>query len=236
MRDDLTTSDQDRLPKRVWPRNLALALLAAGVTFLVLNAMQPESDPASGTAVQAVVAPTASAGSSSAPARPEIPLGRAFPARVKAGGTVYTKVGAASPASCTEPDSVGPRLIAMINTSGGCVGEQVALYKDSKDDQFNLAVFTMKDPQDTVRLVTELSMAFQDFEVGAQAPPPSSGLRTLPADSTMVQAFTGTGRAMVVGLGQWSDGRAVDLQALENRLKPLQDAVGQNVLAYETHH
>jgi hypothetical protein len=45
-----------------------------------------------------------------------------------ASGTIYTKVGATTVASCTEPDSVGPRLIAMIKESKGCVGEQVALY------------------------------------------------------------------------------------------------------------
>ncbi|WP_037603533.1 hypothetical protein [Streptacidiphilus rugosus] len=242
MRDDHPTSDQDRLPTRVWPRNLALALGAAAVTFVGLRTLEPAADTSGTTAdrpAQAVVTPKASASASaSAPGvstRPQVPLRQAFPAQVKAGGAVYTKVGAATLSSCTLADSVGPRLIAMINTSHGCVGEQVALYKDKQDDQFNLAVFTMKDPEDTLRMVNELSMAFQDFEVGAQAPPPSSGLRTLPPDSTMVQAFTGSGRAMVVGLGQWSDGRAADLQGLEDRLQPLQDAVGRTVFAYESH-
>jgi hypothetical protein len=59
------------------------------------------------------------------------------------------------------------------------------------DERAVLAVFTMNDPQDTVKLVTQLSMAFDDYEVGAQAPPPSSDLRTLPADSGLVQALAG---------------------------------------------
>jgi hypothetical protein len=79
-------------------------------------------------------------------------------------------------------------------------------------------------------------MAFDDFEVGAQAPPPSSGLRTLSPNSTMIQAFTGSGRAMVAALGQWSDGRSTNLQALDDRLSPLQDAIGKIVFAYEAHH
>jgi hypothetical protein len=102
------------------------------------------------------------------------------------------------------------------------------------DDQFNLAVFTMKDPHDTVKLVTELSMAFDDYEVGAQAPPPDSGLPTLPADSGLVQAFTGQQRAMVVGLAQWSNGRTSDYQKLVGRLEPLLTAVSKNVAHYET--
>jgi hypothetical protein len=225
-------------PKRVWPRNLAMALGAAALTFLVFKVVQPSPDKTSDRSgpVTAVSA-TSSAASSSAPDRPQIPLDQAFPAEVKAAsGVVYTKVGAALMSSCTQPDSVGPRLIEMIKESKGCVGEQVALYKDGQNNQFNIAIFTMKDPKDTVRLVTELTMAFDDFEVGAQAPPPASGLRTLPADSTLIQAFTGSGRAMVAGLGQWSDGRSTDLQALEDRLNPLQEAVGKIVFAYESHH
>jgi hypothetical protein len=225
-------------PKRVWPRNLAMALGAAALTFLVFKVLQPSPTTTSDRSGPAAAASaTASTASPSAPDRPQIPLNQAFPAEVKAAsGAVYTKVGAATLSSCTQPDSVGPRLIEMIKESQGCVGEQVALYKDNQNDQFNLAIFTMKDPKDTVRLVTELTMAFDDFEVGAQAPPPASGLRTLPADSTLIQAFTGSGRAMVAGLGQWSDGRSTNLQALEDRLSPLQEAVGKIVFSYESHH
>jgi hypothetical protein len=82
--------------------------------------------------------------------------------------------------SCTQPDSVGPRLIEMINESKGCVGEEIALDKDGHDNQSNLAVLTMNDPQNTLRHK----------------------------------------RAMVVGLGQWSDGRTSDYQKLVDRLEP----------------
>ncbi|MFC9331965.1 hypothetical protein [Kitasatospora sp. NPDC057015] len=236
----------DGPPKRVWPRNLALALGTAALTFLAFKLAQPSPDGAtdrSGPAASATVsaAPsatvTASAAPSAAAGRPQVPLDQAFPAEVKiASGALYTKVGATTLASCTEPDSVGPRLAAMIEQGKGCVSEQVALYKDSENNQFNLAVFTMRDPKDTVRLVTELTMAFDDFEVGAQAPPPTAGLRTLPPDSGMIQAFTGSGRAMIVCLGQWSDGRSDGRQQLVDRLSPLQDAIGKTVFAYESQH
>ncbi|MFE5587863.1 hypothetical protein [Kitasatospora sp. NPDC056531] len=242
----------DPPPKRVWPRNLALALGAAALTVLGFKLLQPAEDTAPTAAASApatapgTAAPAAASAeatptgraTSSAPAaagRPQIPLDQVFPAEVKAAdGTVYTKVGSATLASCTQPDSVGPRLIALIKSSKGCLGEQIALYKDPQNNQFNLALFTMKDPQDTVHLVTELTMDFEDFEVGAQAPPPASGLPVLPADSGMVQAFTGAGRAMLATLGQWNDGRATDRQQLVDRLTPLQTAVGKTVFACES--
>ncbi|AUG75333.1 hypothetical protein CFP65_0362 [Kitasatospora sp. MMS16-BH015] len=233
----------DRPRKRVRPRNLALALGAAALAFVAFELTWPSSDRATARPVPAASAsasaarsatPTASATAATA-GRPQVPLGQAFPAEVKsASGARYTKVAAATLPSCTEPDSVGPRLIALIKEGGGCVGEQVALYKDAENDQFNLAVFTMKDPAGTAHLVTGLTMAFDDFEVGAQAPPPTAGLRTLPPDSGMVQAFAGSGRAMIVGLGQWSDGRSTDRQALVDRLRPLQAEVERTVTAYES--
>lgn len=164
-----------------------------------------------------------------------IPVAEAFPGHVADGnGGTFTKVGSAVLKSCTEPDSVGSALAAEIAAGKGCLGEEIALYKDTHNNQFNLAVFTMKDPQETVKLVTQLSMNFDDYEVAAQAPPPGSGLPTLPADSGMVQAFTGQGRAMVAGLGQWSDGRKSEYQKLVDRLQPLLTAVSKNVAHYET--
>ncbi|MGW4897705.1 hypothetical protein ACWEQL_36485 [Kitasatospora sp. NPDC004240] len=195
----------------------------------------PAAAPTGGAVASASAGPAASGGPLSA--RPMIALADAFPAEVPDGsGGVYTKVGAATLQDCTQPDSVGPRLIAMIEKSKGCLGHQVALYKDARNNQFNLSVFTMKDPVDTVRLVTGLSMAFDSYEVGAQAPPPGSGLPTLPPDSGMVQSFAGQGRAMVVGLGQWSDGRVADYQKLVDRLQPLLTGVSKGIGAYETGH
>ncbi|MFD4656212.1 hypothetical protein ACFWP2_11350 [Kitasatospora sp. NPDC058444] len=233
-------------PKRVWPRNLALALAAAAVTAGAFALLRPsdEGDGAPAAAAPTVAAtpdatPSVSASAARASAAPDaslLPLDQLFPAQVTAaGGEVYTRVGSTVMKSCVEPDSVGPRLIGMIRASKGCLGEQIALYTDSAKNQYNLAVFTMADPKDTVHLVTELSMAFDDYQVGAQAPPPASGLATLPPDSGMVQAFSGAGRAMVAGLGQWSDGRATDYKTLvEKHLSPLQKAVAQAVFAHES--
>ncbi|MGW0859636.1 hypothetical protein, partial [Streptomyces sp. NPDC002690] len=120
-----------------------------------------------------------------------------------------------------------------IGAGAGCVGEQVALYEDDQKNQFSLAVFTMKDPGDTVKAIKELSSAFDDYQVAVQAPPPGSDLPTLPADSGLVQAFDGYGRVMTVGMGQWSDGRDADLQQLVDRLGPLQRAVSDKAAAYE---
>ncbi|MEU8690682.1 hypothetical protein [Streptomyces sp. NPDC048665] len=57
------------------------------------------------------------------------------------------------------------------------------------------------------------------------APPTGSGLRTLPADSALVQSFAGHSRLLVVGLAQWPDGRGADYQSLVARLQPLLDKV-----------
>lgn len=220
----------------VWARNAALVLLVASAAALALyvtgSPSEGDAGAEAGPASASPVSPTAAA---TAAVPPMIPLADAFPAEVKDGtGATFTRVGSAVLRSCTEPDSVGPALAAMIEESKGCVGEQIALYKDAQNNQFNLAVFTMKDPKDTVMLVTRLTMAFDDYQVAAQAPPPGSGLRTLPADSGMVQSFTGHDRAMLVGLAQWSDGRVRDYQQLVDRLGPLQKAIAKNVGAYET--
>ncbi|MFF9198870.1 hypothetical protein ACF09L_27075 [Streptomyces sp. NPDC014779] len=242
-RHDDTTPGPLPEGKRVWPRNAALALAAAGAAFLVLKLTgtapaggdggAPE-DEAAPSVTPAAPSTTAAATPASAAARPMIPLDDVFPAAVPDGkGGRFTKVGAAVLNSCKEPGAVGPRLAALIDASKGCVGEQVALYKDGRNNQYNIAVFTMKDPVDTLHLVTELSAAFDDYQVAAQAPPAGSGLRTLSPTSGMVQSFAGVGRTMVVGLGQWSDGRTADFQKLVDQLTPLQNAVSTKTAAYE---
>ncbi|MFC9295446.1 hypothetical protein ACFTWH_04735 [Streptomyces sp. NPDC057011] len=224
-------------PRRAWPLNTALALLAAGSAFVVLTLMDTSPDtkaPAPAPARAASAAPSPSPSKNTLDTRPMIPLGDVFPAEVKgASGATFTRLGSVVLESCTEADSIGPRLAALIEDSAGCVGEQVALYKDAQDNQFNLAVFTMKDPKDAVMLTTELAMAFNDYQVAVQGPPPGSGLKTLPADSGLVQAFTGHGRVMVVAMGQWSDGRTADFQQLVDRMGPLQGAVSKKVGDYE---
>ncbi|MFJ4777277.1 hypothetical protein [Streptomyces sp. NPDC088762] len=224
-------------PKRAWPLNTALVLVAVGAAFGVLkltDASPQDKTPAPGPAKAAAAAPSAVPTRAAPDARPMIPLAEVFPAEVKGGsGAAFTRLGSVVMESCTEPDGVGPRLAALIEDSAGCVGEQVALYKDAQNNQFNLAVFTMKDPQDTVKLVTELAMAFNDYQVAVQGPPPGSGLKSLPADSGLVQAFTGHGRVMVVAMGQWSDGRTADFQQLVDRMGPLQKEVSKKVGDYE---
>lgn len=211
--------------------------MVAGSAFGVLKLMgssPPDHRAAAPSAAEATSAAPAPTSSKQTDARPMIPLGDLFPAEVEAGsGAPFTRLGSAVMTSCTEPGGVGPRLAALIDDSAGCIGEQVAIYKDARNNQFNLAVFTMKDPQDTVKLVTELGMAFDDYQVAVQGPPPASGLPSLPADSGLVQGFTGHGRVMVVAMAQWSDGRTADFQQLADRMGPLQKAVSQKASAYE---
>ncbi|MGW5354619.1 hypothetical protein ACWERV_29395 [Streptomyces sp. NPDC004031] len=227
-----------RRRKRTLPWVAGASAVAAVVAAVLV--LRP-AGPSPHTAV-AATAPTARASAPSpaastvnpAAVRAMVPLAEAFPEQVAGGADTFTRVAMVTMPSCTAPDSVGPRLIAMIDASAGCVGEEVALYKDAHDDQFNLAVFTMNEPQDMLKMVTELTLAVDDYEVAAQVPPPGSGLPTLPADSGMVQAFTGQVRAMVIGTAQWSDGRTSDYQQLVDRLQPLLTAVSRNVAAYET--
>ncbi|WP_158997802.1 hypothetical protein [Streptomyces aureus] len=231
------------VPKRVWPRNAVVSAAAAALATVALLAVNyttlpsPDHEAAAPATTTAAPTPRVSMTTARATERPAILLSEAFPVHVADGdGETFTRLGSAALKSCTEPDSVGPVLAGEIAAGKGCLGEEIALYKDTHDNQFNLAIFTMKDPQETVKLVTQLTMNFNDYEVAAQAPPPGSGLPTLPADSGMVQAFTGQGRAMVVGLGQWSDGRTSEYQKLVDRLEPLLKAVSKNVAHYETEH
>lgn len=224
--------------KRVWPWGVgALVVAVAVVAVLVLR--PATSSPGEDVATAPPAAPAATPSSEPSTAHPAsvramVTPEEAFPAHVGSGETAFSKVDAATMKSCTEPDAVGQRLIGMIDESAGCIGEETALYKDAHGDQFTLAVFTMQDPQDALKLVTELSTAFDDYEVGTLAPPPGSGLPTLPAGSGRVQGFTGGQRVMVVGLAQWSDGRTGDYQELVNRLQPLLTAVSTNVARYES--
>ncbi|MCU7821443.1 hypothetical protein [Kitasatospora sp. DSM 101779] len=233
-------------PKRVWPRNAALAAAAAVLTVLAFRFVGPDDDgehaaaptataPAA-TATAAIATASAAQSTAARPSgRPPAPLAELFPAEVKtASGAVYTRVASKDLGNCPEPTSVGPDLAAMIAASKGCLGHQIALYKDARNNQFNLAVFTMKDPADTLKLVTELAIAYDSYQVGAQAPPPDSGLPTLAADSGLVQAFTGAGRMVVAGLGQWSDGRVADYGGLTKLVEPLLKDVTDRAMAYET--
>ncbi|MBP2054848.1 hypothetical protein J2Z21_007858 [Streptomyces griseochromogenes] len=146
---------------------------------------------------------------------------QAFPARIDG----FTTVKQSGGPNCTGSGMVGPNLTALIRRSKGCRGVVGALYKDAANNEYTIVVFGMKDPRDAVHLVTTLGSNPMDYEVGVLLPPAGSGLRPLPADSGLVQSFAGTGRLAVVGLAQWSDGRAKDYQSLVGGLQPLIGAV-----------
>jgi hypothetical protein len=210
---------------RTWPRNLLLAVIAGAVTAAVVQYQHLHAH-------RAVVATALPGKAAPAPAKkgeivlPEPATAQIFPASVTgSGGTVYTRVGMARVPSCTTSDMVAPTLAGLIVQSHGCSGLEVALYKDADKDQFNLAVFTMKDPVDAVTIIGDLSSNLTDYEVGTEAPPPGSGLPTLSATSGLVQSFAGVNNVMIVAIGQWSDGRSSDYQQLENLTTPLMNGV-----------
>lgn len=152
---------------------------------------------------------------------PMVTEDQAFPAQVAG----YTKVKQSGGPNCTGSGMVGPNLTALIEAGQGCRGVIGALYKDGSNNEYTIVAFGMKDPVDVVHIVTALSAHPTDYEVGVLTPPAGSGLRALPADSGLVQAFAGYGRLLVVGLGQWSDGRTADYQALVDKLSPLMNKV-----------
>ncbi|MEU5532675.1 hypothetical protein [Streptomyces sp. NPDC020362] len=154
---------------------------------------------------------------------------QAFPARI--GG--FTKVRQSGGPNCTGSGAVGPNLTALIDRSKGCRGVVGALYKDAANNQYTIVVFGMQDPVDVVHLVTVLGSHPTDYEVGVLTPPAGSGLRSLPADSGLVQSFAGNGRLLVVGLAQWSDGRAEDYQSLTEKLRPLMTTVTRTAYGHD---
>lgn len=143
----------------------------------------------------------------------------------------YTLVASVARSNCTGPDTVAPTLAGLITQGHGCLGVNLALYKDAEGNQYNVALFTMADQGDGVHLVSFLSSHADSFEVAVHVPPTDSGLRRLPADSGRVQGFAAYGRGVLVGSAQWSDGRTTDLDKLSDQLSPLTDAVIKNVPA-----
>ncbi|MGV4984978.1 hypothetical protein [Streptomyces sp. NRAIS3] len=170
--------------------------------------------------------PERSAEPSTAPAS-MLTLDEAFPAHV--GG--YTKVYQTGGRRCT--GAIGPNLTALIKESKGCQGVIGALYKDASDNQYTIVAFGMKDQADVIRLTTILTMNDTDYEVPVLVPPAGSGLKTLPADSAVSQAFAADDNLLVVGMAQWSDGHAGDFGGLNDRLRPLMEKVRKED---EAHH
>ncbi|TDU03298.1 hypothetical protein EDD99_1719 [Streptomyces sp. 846.5] len=217
--------------RRRWPWVAlvgCLLLVAAGgayrLGYLHLHPARQTSVAAHPVVPAVKAAPTASAAVPLAAVTPD----QAFPATVAG----YTRVGDAAAANCTGADSVGPTLAGMITQGHGCLGLDFALYKDSSENEYSLAVFTMKNPVDAATIVEALGLHPTDYEVAVQLPPPGSALRDLPASSGLVQAFVSYGHLVVVGMAQWSDGHSSDYQKLENQLSPLLDAVAKQA---ETH-
>ncbi|MEV6291007.1 hypothetical protein AB0M41_11415 [Streptomyces sp. NPDC051896] len=204
----------------------AVAVLA-GAAFWLSAGHGPRHETAGRTAGPASAAPSQRSARPESPAEPStapmsmVTVDQAFPARVAG----YTKVKQSGGPNCTGSGMVGPNLTALIEGSKGCRGVIGALYKDASNNEYTIVAFGMKDPVDVVHMVTALSTHPTDYEVGVLTPPAGSGLRALPADSGLVQSFAGYGRLLVVGLGQWSDGRTADYQALVDKLSPLMNKV-----------
>ncbi|MFF2080095.1 hypothetical protein ACFVXG_35710 [Kitasatospora sp. NPDC058162] len=150
-----------------------------------------------------------------------------FPARVQG----YTRVSAEARASCTSTDTVAATLAGLITQSQGCLGVELALYKDADGNQYNLGLLTLKDQGDLAHVMTVLGSHPESRQVAIHLAPKDSGLRPLPLDSPFVQGFSAYGHSMLVGSAQWSDGRGSDLDQLSKLLARLTNAVITNVPA-----
>ncbi|MFF3885997.1 hypothetical protein [Streptomyces sp. NPDC001914] len=105
----------------------------------------PDREAAAPAMKTAAPTPRASVTTAREADKPIVLLSDAFPVHVTdGGGGTFTRLGSAVLKSCTEPDSVGSALAAGIAAGRGCLGEEIALYKDKHENQFNLAIFTMK--------------------------------------------------------------------------------------------
>jgi hypothetical protein len=247
--DDAAAKQARRPVPRVWPRNLALAVIIGALAVAVVGTMRQKNSPrASGTAATSAKATSAVASSggtrtagptasgtplsttSANGAVSQIALAQLFPQTVHGtNGTVYTLVTAGALNNCVDSDMVAPTLAGLFAQSNGCVGGEGALYMDAAKDQFNMTIFTLKDPADVISILTYLSSNPTDFEVGALQPPAGSGLAALSATSGIIQGFASAGHYLGVYMAQWSDGRAADYGSLQKLLTPLQNAVSANV-------
>lgn len=230
---------KDSSAARVWPRNLAIAVIIGALTFGAVELRRQHGSPGAPAASSADSTPSVARGASadasasasasmsaSADSVSQIPVSRLYPQTVRgADGTLYTLVTAGPLNSCTNSDMVGTALAGLFARSKGCLGGEGALYKDAAKDQFNMTVFTLQDPEDVVTILTELSMNPADFEVGVLEPPADSGLAALSATSGITQQFAGSGHYLGVFMAQWSDGRTADYESLQKLLSPLENAI-----------
>jgi hypothetical protein len=219
---------------RAWARNLVIALIICALVFAVVETRRQDrsTSASNGPQVTETSSPTASSAASHLAANALIPVGQLYPKTVAgANGTTYRLVQAGNLADCIKSDMVGATLAGLFAQSKGCVGGEGALYQDAAKDQFDIIVFTLQDPADAVRIVTDLSMDPTDFEVATLLPPAGSGLKELSATSGIIQQFTSDGNRVGVFMAQWADGRAADYSALQGLLTPLQDAVTKTLIA-----
>ncbi|MFJ8622291.1 hypothetical protein ACIRD3_05535 [Kitasatospora sp. NPDC093550] len=215
----------------------AVLVVAAGAGAYLLQTSDPDPAPVAAPPVPVTPAPTAPsprtvpppldtpAAAPNDPASP-IPLS-VFPAQVQG----YSLVSNVAFPACTGANTVAPSLAGMITQGHGCLGAGLALYRDAEGNQYNLALFTMKDQGDIPHLITFLASNPESFQVAVQLPSKDSGLSRLAAAGNRVQAFSGLGRALLVGQAQWSDGRVADFDELSAQLSPLTDAIIRNVPA-----
>ncbi|MFE1316041.1 hypothetical protein [Kitasatospora phosalacinea] len=220
---------------------LAVALLiAAGAGAYALR--PTDSEPAAAPAPSA--SPSASASRSASPSAPVSPSTSAsalsgsapsddptatlplsvFPAQVEG----YSLVKKTTSPVCTGAETVSPILAGLIVQGSGCLGVDQALYKDADGNQYNLVLFTMKDPAEAAHLVMSLAEIADKPQVVGLVPPADSGLRHLPDDSGTVQHFVGLSHHIMIGTAQWSDGRSKDFNILVEQLSPLANSVARN--------
>ncbi|MFI6154313.1 hypothetical protein ACIBCA_16705 [Kitasatospora sp. NPDC051170] len=231
-----TEQPEQRRSRRHIVLPLAAALLVvAGVSAYTLTKADPDPAPAAAPAP----APSVSAQpAAAAPAASNSPSEKAlsgvpdsaipmsvFPAQVEG----YTLLSGVTQPSCTSAESVGPSLAGLITQGQGCVGVDFALYRDAEGNQYNLALFTMKDQMDSIHIINVLAVHPESYQAGVQVPAKDSGLRVLPEKSPFVEGFSSLGHGMLLGKGQWSDGRGTDFDKLQGKLTALTAAVMKNV-------
>ncbi|WP_042401091.1 hypothetical protein [Streptacidiphilus carbonis] len=205
----------------------AVAVLAgAGFWFSPLHRTTTQHASAAPTARPTV---TVDAARTTSGTEPMVTTDQAFPAHVAG----FTKVTQSGGPDCTSSDTVAPDLIQVINETKGCRGVIGALYKDADDNEYTVVVFALKDPVDAMNVITYLGSNPMSYQVGVLMPPAGSGLRSLPSDSGLVQSFQSLKDLAVVGLAQWSDGRAIDFQSLTDKLQPLITAVTDAAAAHD---
>ena len=165
-------------------------------------------------------------GSSTSSDVQQIPLATLFPQTVRGTGTtVYTLVQSGQLPTCTAVGAVGTSLAGMLVQSSGCIGAEGALYKDAANDQFSAVIFTLKDPDDVVSILSALASDVADFEVAPIAPPKGSGLANLSATSGIIQSFASGGNYLGVFMAQWATGEVGNYNTLQGLLTPVQNAV-----------